>query len=121
MLFHQAFQIFVFLLGIFSCSLSIGLCSYFLRSRNRLGRAVGWMLFGEAVTGACTLIFASSAMINGIAVGRAADIVDQWNHWNSMTPHTASCLRVAMFSVTALTSIHLARVVVFVVRDIYGE
>lgn len=78
--------------GCVTTAISIALCLYFIRSRVSIGKAVGLMLGGEAITGIIVISFAITA--KGIL-----DIITQ---------EAAMAMRLVMFSVAFLTSVHLA-------------
>ena len=66
------------------------------RDRQRLTIALAWQLFGEAVIGVGTLVFAIAAHRGWLP------------HWSI---EAQSMLRVMMFLATGLTTLHLFRVV----------
>lgn len=93
----------ILLLGSATCFLSVGVgLSFWKRQKNfqkaarRLTGALKWQLFGEAVIGAGTLIFAVAAYTGDLS------------HW---TQEQNSALRSVMFIATSVTTIHLWHVV----------
>lgn len=89
----DAFEIATVLLGLFSASVSGALAAYFLRRGTRLAFSFGLMLAAECVVSAAVLIFAVGAMLDSLHV-----FPDEYQ----------TGARIFMFSVTAITSLHLA-------------
>lgn len=79
-------------LGCVSLSLSLSLFLYFRRSSQPIGRAVAFMLLGETIGAAATVIFALTA--NGLY-----DVLDDGG---------STALRWVIFTSAILTSVHLA-------------
>ena len=91
-----------FILGIATCVLSVLVALSFRKRRRALVKpaqqltvALEWQLFGEAVIGLGTLIFATAAYVG---------ILEHWSY------AAQSGLRISMFLATSLTTIHLYRV-----------
>lgn len=78
--------------GCICLAISFFLFCHFIRSKKKIGKAVGLMLLGESVGAAVTIAFA--IMSDGLI-----DIVD---------PLVAMVMRWIMFSAAFVTSLHLA-------------
>ena len=85
-------SIFTTFLGCFALILSLSLCFYFLKARHSIGRAVAYMLAGESVGLAVTIVF--SLFSNGV--------------FDIMGPITSMIARVLVFATAVTTSTHLA-------------
>lgn len=85
-------QVFTVAVGAVALSFSLVMFLYFIRSRNRIGRAVAYMLAGESVGIAVTIAFA--CLSNGI--------------YDLIGPYGALILRWILFSAAIATSAHLA-------------
>jgi len=79
-------------LGCVSLSLSLSLFLYFRRSSQPIGRAVAFMLLGETIGAAATVIFALTA--DGL--------------YNVLNDSGSTALRWVIFTSAILTSVHLA-------------
>lgn len=78
--------------GSICVAMSLGLFYHFSRSRRPIGRAVAYMLLGEAVGAGVAIVFS----ISGYGV------------FSIMTPEVALALRWVMFGTAFLTSLHLS-------------
>ena len=106
----EVMQVATFGLGCFTTLLSAGLCVYFSRSRQRIGRSVSFMLFGESVAGATTVVFSANSLINTL-VGVESHL------WNSIPSQTAIVMRWVMFLAMGASSIHLTLSVREILRE----
>ena len=88
----QILHIATIALGCVSLSLSLLLFLYFRRSSQPIGRAVAFMLLGETVGAAATVIFALTA--NGL--------------YDVLGDGGSTVLRWVIFTSAILTSVHLA-------------
>lgn len=79
--------------GVSAVLLCIGLCVYFIRSRHRIGRAVGYDKLAEGILSGMTLVFAFTA--DGV--------------WDiGLSPVAMAMMRLVMFGTSIVCSLHLA-------------
>ena len=90
--FFSALQYFTVCFGISAITMSSLLALHFGRSRRPIGKAVGFMLAGEAVGGLATIIFAITSQ-GVMDIGSATSSI---------------VLRWVIFSTAMVTSLHLA-------------
>jgi len=91
-MFFKSLQLMTAGFGFCCVTLSFFLFVHFVNSKKPIGKAVAFMLLGESIGGAATVVFA-------IAAEGILDVI---------TPISAMALRWVMFSAAAISSIHLA-------------
>ena len=82
-----------FFMGVISALTSMGLLIYFRKTRQPLGFAVAFMLFGEFVASGTMCLFAWAEIAGGLPLA---------------SPILSSILRLLSFSVVTASTIHLA-------------
>lgn len=78
--------------GTGSCALALRLAYLFWRQGKPLGGPLGWMMFGETVVVALTVVFSLATLLG--------------YRWSDH-PYNMAAMRLSMFAASSLTSLHL--------------
>lgn len=110
----HALQILTFMLGLCATALSSSLCVYFSRSVQPIGRSVAFMLLGESISGAVTVVFSGNSLWNTFRGSES-------HLWNTISPEAAIVMRWLMFFAMGASSIHLTIAVRKILREKESE